>query len=542
MIFLVTLLTAVLLTIVLIPVLSSAAIRYNAVDLPNERKVHTRPIPRIGGLAMAAGTFIPLLYVFRGNAFLVAYLAGAGVLVAFGLVDDFRELSPKVKFAGQILAAFIAVFHGGVVIRSLGTLLPDGWLLPEWLAMALTLLVIVGVTNAINLADGLDGLAGGISLLMFAGIGYLAYLAGNAIIGLICLAIGGALFGFLRFNTHPATIFMGDAGSQFLGFSVVTLAIALTQGTRAYSPLLPLLLVGFPVLDTLTVMITRIVQGRSPFTADKNHFHHHLLQLGFLHPESVLIIYVVQTLLVIAALFLRYHSDWLLLLGYLLFCGGVLAVFTLADRTGWRPRGLEQFNLHIGQRIRELRDHGRIIKNFFPLFSVTVPLLLFVTCVRPMELPPFVTCAAGLFGVVILTLVVCGRQWLMPVLRLAIYLLIPCAVYFGDVSRSAWQDGMGLSLYNASFGLMALLMIVISRFSRRQEGFKSTPLDFLIVMLAVVAPNLPVQRLNEYQLGMTAARIIMLYFSFEVLFAELRGKSFPISVLTASSLLVMAFH
>jgi UDP-GlcNAc:undecaprenyl-phosphate GlcNAc-1-phosphate transferase len=491
---------------------------------------------------MAVGTFIPLLYVFRGNSFLVAYLAGAGTLVAFGLVDDFRELSPKVKFAGQILAALIAVLYGGITIRSLGSLLPDGMLLPEWLAVTLTVFIIVGVTNAINLADGLDGLAGGISLLMFAGIGYLAYLAGNATIGLICLAIGGALFGFLRFNTHPATIFMGDSGSQFLGFSVITLGIALTQGTRAYSPLLPLLLVGFPVLDTLTVMITRIIQGRSPFVADKNHFHHHLLQLGFRHPESVLLIYVLQTLLVITALFLRYHSDWLLILGYLIFCGGVLSVFALADRTGWRPHGLERFNLHIWERIRDLRERGRVIRSFFPLFSVCVPLLLLITSVREMAIPPFVAYSSAALGVLILVLSVCGRKWLMPILRLAIYLLIPCAVYFGDISRSNWQGGMSLTLFNASFGLVALLMVLVSRFSRRQQGFKSTPLDFLIVMLAVVAPNLPVQRLQEYQMGMTAARIIMLYFSYEVLFAELRGKNFPVSILTAGSLLLLAFH
>jgi UDP-GlcNAc:undecaprenyl-phosphate GlcNAc-1-phosphate transferase len=172
-------------------------------------------------------------------------------------------------------------------VRTLGALLPDGALLPAWVAVPLTVVAIIGVTNAINLADGLDGLAGGISLLSFCCIGYLAYLEGDISVGLAALAFIGAIFGFLRFNTHPATIFMGDTGSQLLGFAAITLSLALTQRQTALSPLLPLILLGFPVLDTLTVMITRILRKRSPFSADRNHFHHNLLDLGFRHPESV---------------------------------------------------------------------------------------------------------------------------------------------------------------------------------------------------------------------------------------------------------------
>ena len=159
-----------------------------------------------------------------------AYLASALLLAMFGLVEVFRGLRPSTKLLGQLVPALITVVYGGIQIRSLGTLLPDGFLLPGAVSIPLTLLVIVGVTNAINLADGLDGLAGGICLLIFAGIGYLAYLDDNTMIGMMSLALGGALFGFLRFNTYPASIFMGDAGSQFLGFSVITLSLALTQG------------------------------------------------------------------------------------------------------------------------------------------------------------------------------------------------------------------------------------------------------------------------------------------------------------------------
>jgi UDP-GlcNAc:undecaprenyl-phosphate GlcNAc-1-phosphate transferase len=298
MVFLSTLLMAVLITIALIPLFSRFAVYGNVLDLPNERKVHSTPIPRSGGLGMAVGVIVPLLLWNRADQVSLAFAAGAAVLVAFGLFDDFRGLSPRDKFVGQVLAASVAILFGGVKIKTLGILLPDGVVLPDPIAVPLTLLAIVGVTNAINLADGLDGLAGGICLLIFCCIGFLAYLEGNQAIGLIALSLGGAIFGFLRFNTHPATVFMGDAGSQLLGFSAITLSLALTQGQTAFSPLLPLVLVGFPVLDTLTVMFTRIAQGRSPFAADKNHFHHNLMGIGLLHAESVLFIYAIQTVLV----------------------------------------------------------------------------------------------------------------------------------------------------------------------------------------------------------------------------------------------------
>jgi UDP-GlcNAc:undecaprenyl-phosphate GlcNAc-1-phosphate transferase len=230
-----------------------------------------------------------------------------------------RDLGFKTKFAGQFAAALIIIIYGGVKIKSLGMLLPDGVLLPDWLAMPLTFIVIVGITNAINLSDGLDGLAGGISLLSFLCIGYLAYSAGYLGIALLSAATVGAIFGFLRFNTYPATVFMGDAGSQLLGFMAITFSLKLTQGNAPLSPLLPLLLLGFPVLDTITVMFERVTNGKSPFVADKNHLHHKFMRLGLFHTEAVLSIYVLQAFLVTSAFVFRSRSEWFLLILYLVF-------------------------------------------------------------------------------------------------------------------------------------------------------------------------------------------------------------------------------
>ena len=271
------------LTIVLIPILTGLARKVKAIDIPDERKIHQHPMPRAGGAAMALGALIPILLWVPQSPFSRAILIGAGIVTVFGITDDIRNLGYKAKFAGQLVAALVVVFYGGVEIRDLGMLVRDYALLPHWVAIPLTVLVIVGVTNAINLSDGLDGLAGGISLLTFACIGYLAYLNGQILVTLLSIASVGAVFGFLRYNTYPASVFMGDAGSQLIGFLAVTLSLKLTQGNTPLSPLLPLILLGFPILDTMTVMLERLAEKKSPFAPDKNHLHHKLIRLGFFH-------------------------------------------------------------------------------------------------------------------------------------------------------------------------------------------------------------------------------------------------------------------
>lgn len=540
MIFLTTLLLAVLITIFLTPMLSFLAVRFNAVDIPSERKIHTRPIPRIGGIAMACGAFAPLLFWNYANGFVVSYLAGAAVLVFFGLLDDLRDLSPLTKLFGQIIAALIAIFVGGVEIRSLGMLLPDGYQLPFFISLPLTLLAIVGATNAINLADGLDGLAGGICLLVFTGIGYLSYISGNMVVGLISIALAGVIFGFLRFNTHPASIFMGDAGSQFLGYSAGMLSIALTQGDRILSPVLPLLLLGIPILDTLTVMITRIAHGRSPFSADKNHFHHHLLRLGLHHSFSVVLIYFLQTLLVLTAILGRYQSDWTLLGGYVVFSATVLLLFDRARRNDWQPQRLDVFHLRLAGRLRVLKQKGTVIRATFPLFEFGIPLLALFTCWVAGAIPPYAALGAVVLALAIALTWVFFRKRLEQVLRIALYLLIPFAVFFSGEDVPSWLLGHWNSFYNMLFGLLALLIVMISKFSRRQNGFKSSPMDFLIIILAVAVPNMPDQFLHEYRVGLIAAKIIMLYFSYEVLLAELRSKLNTVAGFTVVSLLILA--
>lgn len=542
MTFLLTLLLSIFLTVALIPLLQPLALRLRLVDAPGERKIHTDPIPRIGGIAMAAGVFVPLAVWSFDDPFARAFLAGAAVMVAFGVADDARNLSPGWKFLGQAVAALVVIFLGGVQIRTLGALLPEDFLLPGWVGVPLTLVAIVGVTNAINLADGLDGLAGGICLLIFSCLGYLAWLEGDIVIGLVSLALAGAIFGFLRFNTHPATVFMGDTGSQLLGFSAIVLSLHLTQGNTAISPLMPLLLLGLPILDTAIVMTLRISKGRSPFSSDKFHMHHNLIALGFQQGESVVIVYAVQTVLVLSAFFLRFHSDWLLLGGYALFSVLTVLFFTVANRSGLGKPEVGAPQDYFGSAtLRRMKTEGKAIRLLFPVLELLLALLLVVKCLVPSRLPGYIPAVAALFFGTVLATRFFWKERLGDVLRVTLYLTIPAVVYAGSNYPASWVGGFATRAIDAAFIAVVLLDIAVSKLSKRKEGFKSTPLDFLIFLLAVIVPNLPAQDLEQYNIGVVGAKTVILYFSYEVLLAEdrLRHDRAMWGTLAALTLLIL---
>lgn len=539
MIFLSTLLFSVFTTIALTPFLGNLAVRLRFVDIPDERKVHLRPIPRVGGIAMAVGALIPVLYWLHGDPVVLSWLAGAAVLVLFGIVDDLWGLGPKTKLVGQIIAALIVMFYGDLTITNLGTLLPDGRILPDSIALPLTLLAIVGVTNAINLADGLDGLAGGICLLIFSAIGFMAYQAGTSPIGFIALALSGAIFGFLKFNTFPASVFMGDTGSQLLGFSAITLSLSLTQQSAVLSPMIPLLLLGLPVLDTIYVMAARIARGASPFVADRRHLHHRLLDLGLHHTESVLVIYLAQTAMIVVAYVFRFYPDPLLLSGYLLFSAAAVYLSLHSDGIRWRIKRSGWYDMVFKRTLKRLRDEGTVIRHTFRIFEMGMPLLLLFSCLIPAQVPRYMSGFSIILAAGIIAAVFLWKSALSTVVRLALYLTIPFAVYLGEKDPAAWMAGAPMHAYNLLFPLFVVFIIVISKFSRRREGFKSTPMDFLVFFLAIAFTKLPHTNGGDYQTGLMAAKIIIFYFCFEVMLAELRGEVKRVAMVTMGALVVL---
>ena len=287
--FLLPLIAGLAISMVLIPVMVRLAPRLGMIDKPDPRKVHAVPIPRVGGVGIVLGALLPIALLLPLDQSLIAYVFGALVLFGFGVLDDCRELGHYVKFIGQIIAVIAVVYFGDVYVTQLPFM--GGEAISETAGRLFTVFAMVGLINAINHSDGLDGLAGGESLLSLAGIAYLSYLAGGMTVTLIALATIGGLFGFMRFNTHPARIFMGDGGSQFLGFTLGFLAVLLTQDVNpVLSPALPALLLGLPIADIIADFIQRIYHKMNWFRATRNHIHHRLLDLGFHHYESVVVV------------------------------------------------------------------------------------------------------------------------------------------------------------------------------------------------------------------------------------------------------------
>jgi UDP-GlcNAc:undecaprenyl-phosphate/decaprenyl-phosphate GlcNAc-1-phosphate transferase len=290
--------TALFSALLMVPMLRRWALDRGEVDVPDERKVHSGAIPRIGGIAVCLAFLFSVLIFVDITREIRGILAGTLVIFITGLVDDLHGISTKRKFFGEIAACLVTITVGRLYIQNLGDLFGFGEVfLPLWIAIPFTLIAVVGVINAMNLIDGLDGLAGGVSVIALCAFLILAWMDGNPSTALLCAALLGALLGFLKFNFYPARIFMGDTGSLTIGFVLAFLAILLTQRQGAgISPAIPVLILGVPILDTLWVMCRRISKKQSPFAPDRTHVHHKFLDLGFQHRFTVLIIYGISLL------------------------------------------------------------------------------------------------------------------------------------------------------------------------------------------------------------------------------------------------------
>lgn len=292
------------------PLVRRFAFKIGAIDIPKDnRRMHKKPTPRIGGLAIIFGFTVATLCFAQPSRQLYGTLAGAAIIAVMGVIDDCKNLPAKLKFVIQIIAALVVVFAGDIKIDVFTNpnFLSDNpyWVLPEWLSVTLTVIWIVFITNAVNFIDGLDGLAAGVSAIMSISLVFISIRVGEYSIAILGIALMGSCFGFLPFNFNPAKIFMGDTGSTFLGFMLATLSI---QGVfKSYAVIsfaVPLLILGLPLFDALFAMIRRILRGQSPMTADREHLHHRLVDMGFSQKQTVFILYAISGVLGITAVLL----------------------------------------------------------------------------------------------------------------------------------------------------------------------------------------------------------------------------------------------
>lgn len=294
---------ALVVSYLLTPGVKKVAIKVGAVDRPNARKVHTHVIPRLGGLAIYIGFMAAVLFCVPLHHELIGMLLGCTAIVAIGIWDDICNIPARVKLVGQIAAACIPVAFG-IQIEWLTNPFGDILVLPEVIAVPLTIFWIIGFTNTVNLIDGLDGLAAGVAFIASISMFLLAVNLNQFLPALIIVSMAGAALGFLQYNFNPAKIFMGDTGSMLLGYTLaVSAVLGLVKTAATVALVVPIIALGLPILDTTFAIIRRRMSGVPIFQPDKGHLHHRLLALGMTQKQAVLIMYFVSMILGIVALF-----------------------------------------------------------------------------------------------------------------------------------------------------------------------------------------------------------------------------------------------
>jgi len=313
----------------LIPFIKKMAIHVGALDVPDARKVHSKPMPRLGGLGIFAGFLFGYMLFGEPSSVMNSILIGSFIIVLVGAIDDIKPVKASVKFVCQLAAAMVIALYGNLLIQDISAF---GYYYNfGWMAYPITIFFILGCLNCINLIDGLDGLSSGISAIYFATVGIIALIVGKTGMDFVLTFIMlGAVLGFLVHNFHPASIFAGDSGSLFMGFMIAVIALLGFKSVTLTSLIIPLLIIAIPILDTLFAILRRILKGESISSPDKSHLHHQLLNKNFSHRATVLIIYAINGLFAFASIVYVMGDAKL---GYIIYSALVIIILILVTKT-----------------------------------------------------------------------------------------------------------------------------------------------------------------------------------------------------------------
>lgn len=337
----ITLIICFISALILTPLVKTLAFKIGATDKPNHRKVHQKIMPRLGGLAIFLSFIIGVIIHQPGQNYSLPFILsneevhlpiiiGSIIIVLTGIIDDIREISAKYKLLGQIAAAFVVVVIGGFSVEFIN--LPFGGQVNFGIfSIPITIIWIVGITNAINLIDGLDGLAAGVSTIALFSISGMALLMGNPYVMVMALILAVSTLGFLVFNFHPAKIFMGDTGALFLGYMIAVLSLLGFKNVTFISLVIPVIILGVPISDTLFAIIRRIVNKQPLSSPDKSHLHHCLIRIGYTHKQSVLLIYALSATFGLTAFMFSQATLWGSLI---ILLSLVIAIEVIVEKVG----------------------------------------------------------------------------------------------------------------------------------------------------------------------------------------------------------------
>jgi UDP-GlcNAc:undecaprenyl-phosphate GlcNAc-1-phosphate transferase len=541
-------LTSLFTSLVLIPNISRLAVSIGIFDGTDERKTHTGAIPRLGGIAIFFAVLLGVILFTEVDRHVRGFLAGAVVIFLTGLTDDLEQISPKKKFLGEVMAALIVVVVGGVRLTSLGDLFGTGAISLGYLSIPFTVFGIVGVINAINLVDGLDGLAGGVTAIATAAIGVLAYIVDDQSLLGVCAALFGGVIGFLKFNSYPARIFMGDGGSLFLGYCLAVLSIQLVEFSHAsgqVSVLTPLIILAVPVFDTLFVMGKRLLSGKGLFSPDRTHIHHRFMGLGLGHKSTVILVYGLSYFLAVYAVMFRHLPDRLQLINLVL----LLAFFCL---TNWVLA-----KMLAGNDNRFLRDDQSLLNLFAYRWMVSYS-HYFLTLVRYLILAilllPLFTLAAGP------TLSLAPIAWLLIFLTAVLFvqrgdssnMFLNITLYFNAAflifivendGRAVELAGVPLHLVSSAF--FAVLFVcsgVLLLLRKKSKLLIDSPLEYFILFIAITIPLLPDYFIQPIHLLTVAGKSMVLFLGFKMVFLLKTRRNRKIISATVLALLFVALR
>ncbi len=360
-----------IISLILTPIVIKFSKKYGFVDIPKDtRRVHSKPMPRIGGVAMIfsmlIGFFIYFLFTINTpsialNSKFLGYLIGALVIGAMGIIDDIKGLRARNKFVFELSSILIVYFFG---IRIEGIRIPfiheQTVALSQWISFISTFLWIICVTNAVNLIDGLDGLAAGITVIASTALLIIFVSSSLSLEAIIIIAILlGAALGFLPYNFNPAKTFMGDVGSNFLGFTLACVSImGFSKGYTVIAIIVPILALGIPIFDTLFAMVRRILKGQPPLKPDGAHIHHRLIKHGFSQRQAVLILYTITTILCIISIRLVLDDIWkVVFLAVIFVCFVSIGIYSLfKDRKIETENINKNFNMGQEEKIKSSID------------------------------------------------------------------------------------------------------------------------------------------------------------------------------------------
>ena len=363
-VILLPLVVALVISFLSTPIVKSFAYKLGAIDVPkDERRMHKVPIPRMGGLAIFLGFIISVLLFVEVDDQMKGILLGSVIIVVMGIIDDITPLRASLKFVIQILAALIPVYYGvQITCISNPNLFSDNpyWNF-GWLSIPITVIWIVGLTNAVNLIDGLDGLAIGVSSISALTMLAIAILVAEPQVAVIMAALVGACIGFMPYNMNPAKIFMGDTGSTFLGYILACITIqGLFKFYAVISFVVPFLILGLPIFDTMFAIIRRISHGQNPMAPDRSHVHHRLIDMGLNQKQAVAVLYVISAILGLSAVVLATSGE----IKAILCLMALIIVYLIAVRVIFLPHMSDEEKKHfkehsLRQELSEIEEEVR---------------------------------------------------------------------------------------------------------------------------------------------------------------------------------------